>query len=104
MPITPPANASRGQPLRVEQSVYGPDQRFYLVGVRAQVLRELVQIWIGDLLEPRLVDISDDLDSHPLEFRPGLPLELKGPFWFLRADIFAGGQNPLLLISAEALP
>src|SRR5262249_18287347 len=103
MPITLPADA-RSSRRFAEQSVYGPDQCFYLVGVGAEVLRELVQIWIGDLLEPRLVDISDDLDPHPLEFRSRLPLQLKTLFWFLRADISAGGQDPLLLISAEALP
>src|SRR5258705_11650089 len=81
-----------------------PDQRLDLVGVRAELLGELVEIGIGDLLEARLVAVLDDLDAHLLEFGCRRVLHLEGPLRLLDTDVPRGGQHPLLLFVIEALP
>src|SRR5262249_28461677 len=86
------------------RSVCCPYQCLDFVGVRAETVRELVQIRIGDLLETRFVDDGDDLYAHCLEFRCRLPLQPIRHLGFLCADIAAGSNHPLLLIGTEALP
>src|SRR5207245_220038 len=92
------------RPLLCKRLIYGPDHRLDLFGMWAEILGQLVQVGIADLLETRLVDVGDDLDSHRLELCRRLPLELERFFGFLRADVLGGGQDPLLLFRVEALP
>jgi hypothetical protein len=49
--------------LTMRISVDRPDQVLDLLGVRAELLGELVEIGIGDFLEARFVDVFDDLDA-----------------------------------------
>src|ERR1700752_1987898 len=60
-----------------------PDQRLDLVGMRSELLGELVEIAIGNLLEAGLVDIGDDLDADAFEPGRGRSLELERFFRLL---------------------
>src|ERR1051326_4256299 len=68
-------------------SIDRPDQGLDLVGVRAEVLGELVEIGIGDLLKARLVDIGNDLDAHFLELGRGRALQFERALPLLDADV-----------------
>src|SRR5665213_1531078 len=80
------------------------DQIFDLVGMRAELLGELVEHRFGNFLETRFVDVSHDLDAHPLELGGSRLFEIEGLFWLLRADIAASRQHPFLLVGVQALP
>src|SRR5229473_2992006 len=68
-------------------SVDRPDQGLDLVGMRAEVLGELVEIGIGDLLEARLVDVGDDLDAHLLKLGRSRVLQVETALGLLHADV-----------------
>src|SRR6516162_1281738 len=67
-PNTLVAMAASGPP-PYARSVYRPDQRFYLIGMRAEVFCELIEIRISDFRKSGLVDVGDDFDPHRTELR-----------------------------------
>src|SRR4051812_22413701 len=82
------------------RSVDRPDQALDLVGVRAELLRQLVEVGIGDLLEPRLVG-RNYFDPDRLDLRQRLVLQLERLLRFHRADFSSGGEHPFLLVGIE---
>src|ERR1700747_913547 len=80
------------------------DQGLDLLGVGPEIVRELVEIGIGDLLEAGLVDVRDDLDADLRE--PGCcrMLQFEAALRLLRADVARRDRDPLLLLGRKALP
>src|SRR5215471_2951186 len=80
-----------------------PDQILDPLGMRTEIVSELVEVWIGDLLEARLVDVPDDLDAHLLELGTGCMFKVEGALWLLYSDVVGRRQDPLLLLRRQRL-
>src|SRR6516225_6974416 len=80
------------------------DQILDLARVRAEIGRHLVEVRIGHLLEARLVDVADDLDTNRLELGSGLVLERDRLGGLVPVDLVGGGQHPALLFGRKAVP
>src|SRR3954453_11401593 len=96
--------AAVSRELKLAGSGDGADQGLDLVGMRAEILGELVEVRVGDLLKSALVDIRDDLHSHFLQLGRGGTLKLESAFRFLQANLPGRTGDPLLLLVAETLP
>src|SRR5579872_775183 len=90
--------------LTMRTSINRPDQILDLLGMRAEILGELVEIGIGDLLEARLVDIGHDLDADFLKLGGRCPFQVEGPLGFLQADVPRRRLHPSPLLGIETLP
>src|SRR5262252_3637138 len=81
-----------------------PDQILDPLGMRTEIVGELVEVWICNLLEARLVDVPDDLDAHLLELGTGCMFKIEAALGLLDRDVAGGRHDPLLLLGREALP
>src|SRR5215467_11002103 len=106
MPIGAPASRERpdASPLRSRCLFDGNDRALDLVGVRAEVLCQLVQHRVGYLLEAGFVDARYDLDTDRLESGGGSVLKRERLLRLLDADVAASLQDPFSLVGAEAFP
>src|SRR5215471_1342418 len=75
-----------------------------LLGMRPEILGELVLDRRANPGKAALVDVLDDLDAHLLEFRQRLVLEPEGRSRLVLADLVGGRLHPLLLLIGQAAP
>src|SRR5204862_5347937 len=81
-----------------------PDQVLDFLGVRAELLGELVEIGVCHSREAGLVDIGDDLDPDRFQLVLRLVFELDCLRWLVLVDLIGRGLHPSLLLRRQAVP
>src|SRR6202030_2825215 len=81
-----------------------PDQGLDLVGMRAELPGELVEIRVGNGREAGFVNVGHDLHPDRFQLRQRLMLEFDRFRRLVPVDLVGCGLHPALLLARQAVP